>query len=309
MRSSEAEFWEDGHSPENEERRDAPDKNGKPGDSLGIYLKQIRGIKLLAPEEERELAIRVQKGDRLARQRMIEANLRLVIRISRRYLNRGLPFTDLIQEGNIGLFRAVDRFDPARGFKFSTYAIWWIRQKIERAISDQSGIIRIPAHMGHEIWKQTRAEQELSAELERNPTSGKIESVTGKKSEKVRKARHLSHVMFLDQPFSATDDFTLGDTVEDLRFPLPDEELSRANDGKRIIESVLGSLTSKERTVIALRFGLEDDTERTLEQVGEVFGLTRERIRQIEVGAIKKLRRALNRNSRLKREAKDVIRA
>ena len=259
-------------------------------DPVRFYLKEIGFVPLLTPEKEQELGKRIMEGDEKARKRMIEANLRLVVSIAKRYTNRGMSFLDLIQEGNVGLMKAVDKFDYTKGNKFSTYATWWIRQAITRAVADQARTIRIPVHMVETINKVIRASRELLQELDRDPTP---EEVAEKMKMPVRKVRDIMQMALepvsLESPIGEEEDSHLGDFIRDESTPEPAEAAANALLKEQILE-VLGSLTPREQAVLRKRFGIDDGQPRTLEDVGKEFDVTRERIRQIEAKALKKLR-------------------
>ncbi len=263
-------------------------------DSVRLYLREIGKIPLLSPEEEAKLAQRVIKGDKKAKDKMVEANMRLVVSIAKRYSGRGLDFLDLIQEGNTGLLRAVEKFDPEKGFKFSTYATWWIRQAITRAIADQARTIRIPVHMVETINKVLRASRKLTQELNREPTTEEIAKDMDMEVEKVE------YVMRIKQDIASLDasvgrdgedeDSVLGDFVEDEERISPED--SAANQLlKEQIASILSTLSEREQKIIKLRFGIGGGRPHTLEEVGAEFSVTRERIRQIEAKALSKLRK------------------
>jgi len=255
-----------------------------------MYLKEIGQIKLLTNEEEAELADRIVEGDELAKATLAEANLRLVVSIAKRYVGRGMLFLDLIQEGNIGLMKAVDKFDAEKGFKFSTYATWWIRQAITRAIADQARTIRVPVHMVETINKLARVERQLTLELNREPTEEELSKKMGTTVEKIRDIYKISQEpVSLETPIGEEDDSHLGDFIPDETNMSP-EEFAINELLKDEISEVLLTLTEREEKVIRLRFGLEDGRPRTLEEVGQLFGVTRERIRQIEAKALRKLR-------------------
>ncbi|MDO4377577.1 MAG: RNA polymerase sigma factor RpoD [Erysipelotrichia bacterium] len=260
-------------------------------DNVKIYLKSIGKVPLLKSEEEREIAKRVQEGDEAAKEELIVANLRLVVAIAKKYVGRGLLFLDLIQEGNLGLVKAVEKFDYTKGFKFSTYATWWIRQAITRAIADQARTIRIPVHMVETINKLTRVQRQLVQELGREPTAEEISEKLGNISpEKVREIQKIAlDPVSLETPIGEEDDSHLGDFIEDKHAISPDEYASKELL-KDEIDNVLATLTERERKVLQLRFGLIDGRQRTLEEVGKEFNVTRERIRQIEAKALRKLK-------------------
>ena len=265
--------------------------SGKVYDNVKIYLKSIGKVPLLKTEQEKEIAKRIQAGDQDAKDELIEANLRLVVAIAKKYVGRGLQFLDLIQEGNLVLVKAVDKFDYTKGFKFSTYATWWIRQAITRAIADQARTIRIPVHMVETINKLTRVQRQLVQELDREPTAEEIAERLGNISaEKVREIQKISmEPVSMETPIGEEDDSHLGDFIEDKHALSPDEYATNELL-KDEINNVLMMLTERERKVIQLRFGLIDGRARTLEEVGKVFGVTRERIRQIEAKALRKLK-------------------
>jgi RNA polymerase primary sigma factor len=259
-------------------------------DSLRLYLRSIGRVALLTAEQEVALARRIERGDMQAKQRMIEANLRLVVSIAKSYLGRGLTFLDLIQEGSMGLIRAVEKFDYRRGYKFSTYATWWIRQAVSRALADQARTIRVPVHMVESINKQIRVSRRLLQELGREPTEDEIADEMGITPERVREIITIARdPVSLETPVGDEDDSHLGDFIEDKLAPAPLEEASMAML-RLEVEHVLDTLTPRERRVLQLRFGLIGGHQRTLEEVGKRFGVTRERIRQIESKALRKLR-------------------
>ena len=259
-------------------------------DPVRMYLKEIGQIKLLTTEEELELADRIEQGDEQAKATLAEANLRLVVSIAKRYVGRGMLFLDLIQEGNIGLMKAVDKFDVSKGYKFSTYATWWIRQAITRAIADQARTIRVPVHMVETINKLARVERQLTLELNREPTEEELSKKMGTSVEKIRDIYKISQEpVSLEIPIGEEDDSHLGDFIPDETNMSP-EDFAINELLKDEISEVLLTLTEREEKVIRLRFGLEDGRPRTLEEVGQLFGVTRERIRQIEAKALRKLR-------------------
>ena len=259
-------------------------------DPVRMYLKEIGQVKLLTAEEEIELAKRVSEGDKKAKDRLTEANLRLVVSIAKKYSGRGLQILDLIQEGNTGLIRAVDKFDYTKGNKFSTYATWWIRQAITRAIADQARTIRVPVHMVEVINKATRCNRKLVQELGREPTLEEIAAELNLPIEKIIEAnRTAADTLSLDMPVGDEEDTTIGSFVEDDNTPGPVDATSNAMLSEALTE-ILGTLTEREADVLRMRFGMYDGRTHTLEEVGQIFGVTRERIRQIENKAIRKLR-------------------
>ena len=259
-------------------------------DPVRMYLKEIGQIPLLTPEEEQELARRVVEGDKEAKNQLTEANLRLVVSIAKKYSGRGLHILDLIQEGNTGLIRAVDKFDYTKGNKFSTYATWWIRQAITRAIADQARTIRVPVHMVEVINKATRCNRKLVQELGREPTLEEIADELNLPIEKIIEAnRTAADTLSLDTPVGDEEDTTIGSFVEDDNTPGPADATSNALLAEALSE-ILNTLTDREADVLRLRFGMYDGKTHTLEEVGQIFGVTRERIRQIENKAIRKLR-------------------
>ncbi|MBR5125532.1 MAG: RNA polymerase sigma factor RpoD [Oscillospiraceae bacterium] len=259
-------------------------------DPVRMYLKEIGQVKLLSAEEEVELAKRVAEGDQYAKNKLTEANLRLVVSIAKKYSGRGLHILDLIQEGNTGLIRAVDKFDWTKGNKFSTYATWWIRQAITRAIADQARTIRVPVHMVEVINKATRCNRKLVQELGREPTVEEIAAELGLPVEKIIEAnRTAADTLSLDTPVGDEEDTSIGSFVEDERTPGPADATSNAMLAEALKE-ILDTLTEREAEVLRMRFGMKDGRTHTLEEVGQNFGVTRERIRQIENKAIRKLR-------------------
>ena len=259
-------------------------------DPVRMYLKEIGKVSLLTADEERELAIRMEQGDEEAKKKLCESNLRLVVSIAKRYLNRGLSFLDLIQEGNLGLIKAVDKFDYTKGYKFSTYATWWIRQAITRSIADQARTIRIPVHMVETINKLIRISRQLLQEYGREPTSEEIAKEMGITVEKVREIKKISQdPVSLETPIGEEEDSHLGDFIQDDNVPVP-ADAAAFTLLREQLKDVLSTLTDREQKVLRLRFGLDDGRARTLEEVGKEFNVTRERIRQIEAKALRKLR-------------------
>lgn len=262
----------------------------KINDPVRMYLKEIGRVNLLTADQEVQLALRIEKGDEEAKQELAEANLRLVVSIAKRYVGRGMQFLDLIQEGNMGLMKAVEKFDYRRGFKFSTYATWWIRQAITRAIADQARTIRIPVHMVETINKLIRIQRQLLQDLGREPLPEEIGAEMDMPTEKVRNILKIAQEpVSLETPIGEEDDSHLGDFIEDQDATSPADHAAYEMMKKQL-ENVLDTLTDREENVLRLRFGLDDGRTRTLEEVGKVFGVTRERIRQIEAKALRKLR-------------------
>jgi RNA polymerase primary sigma factor len=259
-------------------------------DSVQLYLRAIGRIKLLSAPEEIELARRIGKGDQLAKKRLVQANLRLVVSVAKKYQGRGLPFLDLIQEGNLGLIRAAEKFDPERGYKFSTYATWWIRQGITRALADKSRTIRVPVHMVETINNLRKTTRKLSQELGRRPTMEELAQSMNVSLTKIKEILAANRTpVSLDTPYGEDEDNSLGELVQDENSKPPEESAATilmADD----IRGVLAVLTPREREILILRYGLKDGQQRTLEQVGKLVGITRERTRQIELKALRALR-------------------
>ncbi|MCR5516785.1 MAG: RNA polymerase sigma factor RpoD [Lachnospira sp.] len=259
-------------------------------DPVRMYLKEIGKVSLLSADEEIEYAKRMEAGDEEAKKRLAEANLRLVVSIAKRYVGRGMQFLDLIQEGNLGLIKAVEKFDYTKGYKFSTYATWWIRQAITRAIADQARTIRIPVHMVETINKLVRVQRQLLQELGREPSPEEIAEVMDLPVERVREIQKISQEpVSLETPIGEEEDSHLGDFIQDDNVPVPSEAAASTLLKEQLVE-VLGTLTEREQKVLRLRFGMDDGRARTLEEVGKEFNVTRERIRQIEAKALRKLR-------------------
>jgi RNA polymerase primary sigma factor len=276
----------------------ARESNGQPP-ALQLYLREIGQVKLLTPAEEVALARRIKKGDSQAREHMIKANLRLVVKIARDYDGLGLPLLDLINEGNIGLIKGVERFDPAKGAKLSTYASWWIKQSIKRALANQSKTIRLPIHVVDKVAHIRRAELSLREALDRDPTDEEVAEHLGLKPQRVREYRDAARSpVSLEAPLGADEDQArVAETVADANAAAPFDQLVKDNDAE-LVREVLATLGPKEREVLDLRFGLADGTPRTLEEIGQRFRLTRERIRQIQNEALKKLRAKVERKER-----------
>jgi len=263
------------------------------GDSLQLYLREIGQVKLLTPAEEIVLAKRIKRGDKSAREHMIKANLRLVVKIARDYENLGLPLLDLINEGNIGLMKGVERFDPKKGAKLSTYASWWIKQAIKRALANQSKTIRLPVHVVDKVAHIRRAEMRLREVLDREPTDEEVASELGLDAKRVRRYRQASRApVSLDAPLGDDENDRVSEVVADPNAALPSEQLVYESDNA-LVQEILATLPEREREILAMRFGLNDGKERTLEEVGERFGVTRERIRQIQEQALKTIRKTM----------------
>lgn len=259
-------------------------------DPIRAYFKDVRHIPLLTPEEEIDLARKIQAGDRPARDQMIKSNLRLVISIAKRYMNLGIPLSDLIEEGNIGLMRAVDKFDPERGFRFSTYAAWWIKQSVSRSIVDQGKMIRIPVYMNEELAKYKKAMEKLTHKLKRKP---RVAEIAKKMQVGVDRIRELSQCVAkmssLDAPIGEEGEGQFKDIVQDTTLEAPHEELESFFNKERTLD-LLSMMSDREREVLDLRYGITDGERRTLAKIAKKLGVSRERVRQVEVGAIKKLR-------------------
>ncbi|MDI3516003.1 MAG: polymerase primary sigma factor [Thermotogota bacterium] len=259
-------------------------------DPIKMYLKEIGKIPLLTPSKERELAQRAQRGDKKAREQLISANLRLVVSIAKRYVGRGLSFLDLIQEGNIGLLKAVEKFDYRKGYKFSTYATWWIRQAITRAIADQARTIRVPVHMVETINKLNKVIRDYLQEHGDYPTVEELAEITGKPVEKIEEILQAAkETVSLESPIGGDEDSTMADVLPDESTASPEEDAVKLLVREEI-EKILNTLSSREKAVLKMRYGLIDGKSKTLEEVGQIFNVTRERIRQIEVKALRKLR-------------------
>jgi RNA polymerase primary sigma factor len=275
---------------EEEEEQPAEAPREVSTDALQLFLKDIGKVDLLTAAQEVELAKRIERGDHGAKQEMVEANLRLVVSIAKKYRNQGLPFLDLIQEGTIGLVRAAEKFDYRKGFKFSTYATWWIRQAVARALADKARTIRMPVHVVEKLNKIVRSERKLRAELGREPTALEIGfdlDLTGDEVEQIRRSAQTP--VSLEKPVGDEDESEFGHFITDENLPLPDEE-AEITLRKETLRKILGTLSSRERQVLELRYGLDGQHPRTLDEVGRTFNVTRERIRQIENQSLKKLR-------------------
>ena len=285
-------YMTNNHDGVNQQGMDVP-KGIAVDDPVRLYLREIGRIKLLSANEEIELARKILEGGTpgaIAKRKLVQANLRLVVSIAKKYVGRGMLFLDLIQEGNLGLIRAAEKFDHERGFKFSTYATWWIRQAITRAIADQARTIRVPVHMVETINKLARVQRQLTQELNREPTDEEIAKKLGISIDKVREVYKISQdPVSLETPIGEEDDSHLGDFIRDEKTMGP-EEYATVEMLKEELKNVLSTLTEREEKVLRLRFGLDDGQCRTLEEVGQIFGVTRERIRQIEAKALRKLR-------------------
>ena len=281
---------EKGYEKTAEESENSFTERGNAEDPVRMYLKEIGKVPLLSAEEEIELAKRMEEGDEAAKKRLAEANLRLVVSIAKRYVGRGMLFLDLIQEGNLGLIKAVEKFDYRKGYKFSTYATWWIRQAITRAIADQARTIRIPGHMVETINKLIRVSRQLLQELGREPQPEEIAERMDMSVDRVREILKISQEpVSLETPIGEEEDSHLGDFIQDDNVPVPADAAAFTLLKEQLVE-VLSTLTDREQKVLRLRFGLDDGRARTLEEVGKEFSVTRERIRQIEAKALRKLR-------------------
>jgi len=269
-----------------------PGKEHRGEDSVQLYLRAIGRIRLLSASEEIELARRIGRGDEIAKKRLVQANLRLVVSVAKKYQGRGLPFLDLVQEGNVGLIRAAEKFDPERGYKFSTYATWWIRQGITRALADKSRTIRVPVHMVETINNLRKTTRKLSQELGRRPTMEELAKAMNVSMTKIKEILAANRVpVSLDTPYGEDEDNSLGDVVQDESTAAP-ETLAEGALMVSQIRGVLSTLTPREREILILRYGLKDGQQRTLEQVGKLVGITRERTRQIELKALRALRQS-----------------
>lgn len=273
-----------------EEVVDTNDLGAFVDNSVKLYLKEMGSIPLLTPDEEKELALRIADGDIEAKKRLVEANLRLVISVAKHYQGCGLSFLDLIQEGNTGLIRAAEKFDVSKGFKFSTYATWWIKQAISRAVADQSKTIRIPVHMTENINRLRATARDLVVKLGRDATNEEIAEAMGITAEEVNEIRsHMVEMTSLEMQVGDDEDVTVGSLVKDDKMPAPEHNIL-VEDSKSTIDTVLDTLSDREKNIIILRFGIGTEEPKTLEEVGKELGLTKERIRQIEAKALAKLR-------------------
>jgi RNA polymerase primary sigma factor len=281
--------------------RDLTPVDSPRGDTFHLYLREIGQVKLLTPDEEVALAERIKRGDKEAREQMIKANLRLVVKIARDYEGLGLPLLDLISEGNIGLMKGVERFEPAKGAKLSTYVSWWIKQSIKRALANQSKIIRLPVHVTHKVAHIRRSALKLRETLDREATDEELADDLDLNPRLVRQYREASRALIcLDSPLSAEDSTPLSETVADENAAAPFDELVKDND-HNLLHEVLATLHARERKILAMRFGLDDGRPKPLEEVGERFGITRERIRQIQGEALEKMRERIEKRDPLSR--------
>ncbi len=277
---------------EDEEKEYQPDDQSSTADAIKLYLKDIQKSQLLSAEQERELAELIAAGDEHARARMIESNLRLVVKIAKRYMNRGLPFLDLIEEGNMGLIKAVEKFKVSKGCRFSTYATWWIRQSIERALVNQSRTIRLPVHVADEINKLVKVNRELVQTLKRDPSTVEIAAALGVGEHQVEKMQVLLRKTYsIEHPMGENDDYSLMDTVEDKNLVDPASTIEDVDLFVHVLE-LMDDLSETEREILIMRFGLDDSEPQTLDTIGQLFGVTRERIRQIEAKSLATLRKA-----------------
>jgi RNA polymerase primary sigma factor len=279
--------------PSQEDKVYAAEEEQATADAIKIYLKDIQKSTLLTAEDERELAGLIAKGDDAARDRMIESNLRLVVKIAKRYMNRGLPFLDLIEEGNMGLIKAVEKFKVSKGCRFSTYATWWIRQSIERALVNQSRTIRLPVHVADDINKLVKINRELVQRLKRDPSDEEIADAMGSEPAYVRKMMILVKKTYsIEHPMGDNEDYSLIDTIEDTNLVDPGKMIEDLDRFAHVMEW-MDDLNENEREILAMRFGLNDREPQTLDTIGQKFGVTRERIRQIEAKSLTKLRKTL----------------
>jgi RNA polymerase primary sigma factor len=294
------EFFEE-EEEEQDERETTPVERGSADDSVKIYLQQIGKVKLLNSEQEIEIAKRISEGDEVAKAQLVKANLRLVVSIAKKYIGRGLSFLDLIQEGNLGLIRAAEKFDYKRGFKFSTYATWWIQQSITRGIADKSRTIRLPVHMIETIGRLKKVTRDMTHELGRTPTKEELAGKMGISLSKLRLVlKATQSTISLETPLHTKDEASkIGDFLVDETTESPDSRVSQENLTEEL-EKILDSLRPRERDVLKLRFGLNDGNKRTLEEIGQLFGVSRERVRQIETRALNKLRKMCRNNRNIK---------
>lgn len=289
---SEIELEEDANPPD-DDKEYSTDEEQATADAIKIYLKDIQKSRLLTAEDERELAGLIAQGDNSARERMIESNLRLVVKIAKRYMNRGLPFLDLIEEGNMGLIKAVEKFKVSKGCRFSTYATWWIRQSIERALVNQSRTIRLPVHVADDINKLVKINRELVQRLKRDPSDEEIAEAMGSDLIHVRKMMILVKKTYsIEHPMGDNEDYSLIDTIEDKNQVDPGSMIEDLDRFTHVMEW-MEELNENEREILAMRFGLDDREPQTLDTIGQKFGVTRERIRQIEAKSLMKLRKTL----------------
>ncbi|WP_303673343.1 sigma-70 family RNA polymerase sigma factor [Vampirovibrio chlorellavorus] len=294
-------FFEEEEEEEGAEQEKVQAERGSADDSVKIYLQQIGKVKLLNSEQEIELAKRIAEGDEVAKGQLVKANLRLVVSIAKKYIGRGLSFLDLIQEGNLGLIRAAEKFDYKRGFKFSTYATWWIQQSITRGIADKSRTIRLPVHMIETIGRLKKVTRDLSHDLGRTPTKEELAGKMGISLSKLRLVlKATQSTISLETPLHTKDEASkIGDFLVDENTESPDSRVSQENLTEEL-DKILDSLRPRERDVLKLRFGLNDGNKRTLEEIGQLFGVSRERVRQIETRALNKLRKMCRSNRNIK---------